>query len=115
MTDGRQFSHGSRVDDLDLSGVHLHGANLEGARLTDASLCGADISGDIEGSVGPPTSKDCAMRGRCSKACGLKLPSEPADSPMTSNCSEWTESGVLSRRSATSSSRPTAGFFELCS
>jgi hypothetical protein len=49
MTDGRQFSHGSRVDDLDLSGVHLHGANLEGARLTDASLCGADISGDIEG------------------------------------------------------------------
>jgi uncharacterized protein YjbI with pentapeptide repeats len=37
------------VNDLDLSGVHLHGANLEGAKLTDAYLCGADISGDIEG------------------------------------------------------------------
>jgi hypothetical protein len=37
------------VDDLDLSGVHLHGANLEDARLTDTDLCGADISGDIEG------------------------------------------------------------------
>ena len=36
MTDGRLFPEGSRVDDLDLSGVHLHGANLEGARLTDA-------------------------------------------------------------------------------
>ena len=49
MTDRRQFLAGSRVDDLDLSGVHLHGANLEGARLTDAYLCGADVSGDIEG------------------------------------------------------------------
>ena len=37
------------MDDLDLSGVHLHGVNLEGARLTDAYLPGADISGDIEG------------------------------------------------------------------
>jgi hypothetical protein len=49
MTDGRLFPDGSRVDDLDLSGVHLHGANLEGAKLTDAYLCGADISGDIGG------------------------------------------------------------------
>jgi hypothetical protein len=49
MTDDRQFPHGSRVNDLDLSGVHLHGANLEGAKLTDAFLRGADISGDIEG------------------------------------------------------------------
>jgi len=49
MTDGRLFPDGSRVDDLDLSGVHLHGANLEGAKFTDAYLCGADISGDIEG------------------------------------------------------------------
>jgi hypothetical protein len=37
------------VDDLDLSGVHLHGASFESAKITDASLCGADISGDIEG------------------------------------------------------------------
>ena len=49
MTDGRLFPEGSRVDDLDLSGVHLHSANFEGARLTDVVLCGADISGDIEG------------------------------------------------------------------
>ena len=42
----RRFPPGSRVDDLDLSGVHLHGANLEGARLTDTYLPGADISGD---------------------------------------------------------------------
>jgi hypothetical protein len=49
MTGERMFPAGSRVDDLDLSGVHLHGANLEGVRLTDAYLCGADISGDIEG------------------------------------------------------------------
>ncbi len=45
----RAFPEGSRVDNLDLSGVHLHGANLEGARLTDTYLVGADISGDIEG------------------------------------------------------------------
>jgi hypothetical protein len=49
MTDERHFPRGSRVDDLDVSGIHLHGANLEGARLTDAYLCGAEISGDIEG------------------------------------------------------------------
>jgi hypothetical protein len=49
MTDERQFPEGSRVDDLELSGVHLHGANFEGARLTDVSLYHADISGDIEG------------------------------------------------------------------
>jgi hypothetical protein len=49
MTDERLFPAGSRVDDLDLTGVHLHGANFEGAKLTDAYLCGADISGDIEG------------------------------------------------------------------
>ncbi len=49
MTDERLFPAGSRVDDLDLSSVHLHGANFEGAKLTDAYLCGADISGDIEG------------------------------------------------------------------
>ncbi|MDA8039576.1 MAG: DinB family protein [Actinomycetota bacterium] len=45
----RQFPEGTRVDDLDLSGVHLHGTNLEGARLTETYLMGADISGDIEG------------------------------------------------------------------
>jgi uncharacterized protein YjbI with pentapeptide repeats len=49
VTDERQFPLGSRVDNLDVSGVHLHGANLAGAKLTDAYLCGADISGDIEG------------------------------------------------------------------
>jgi DinB superfamily len=49
MTDERQFPRGSRVDNLDLSGVHLHGAGFGGARLTDADLGGADISGDIEG------------------------------------------------------------------
>lgn len=49
MTEVRQFPQGSRVDDLDVSGVHLHGANFDGAKLTDAYLCGADISGDIEG------------------------------------------------------------------
>lgn len=49
MTEGRIFPDGSRVDDLDLSGVHLHGAFLEGAKLTDASLRGADISGYIDG------------------------------------------------------------------
>lgn len=49
MTDGRQFPQGSRVDDLDLSGVHIYGANFEGAKLTDTYLCGADISGDVEG------------------------------------------------------------------
>jgi hypothetical protein len=42
MSQQRQFARGSRVEGLDLSGVHLHGTNLEGARLTD-------ISGDIEG------------------------------------------------------------------
>lgn len=51
MPQQRQFPAGSRVEDLDLSGVRLHGANLEGARLTDSSLIGADISGDIEGLV----------------------------------------------------------------
>jgi DinB superfamily/Pentapeptide repeats (8 copies) len=49
MSYDRQFQAGTRVDDLDLSGVHLHGASLEGARLTDAYLCRADVSGDIEG------------------------------------------------------------------
>jgi DinB superfamily/Pentapeptide repeats (8 copies) len=49
MSDQRQFPAGSRVDDLDLSGVRLHGTNLEGARLTETYLCGADITGDIEG------------------------------------------------------------------
>jgi len=49
MSSERQFPSGSRVEDLDLSGVHLHGTNLEGARMTDAYLFGADISGDIEG------------------------------------------------------------------
>jgi DinB superfamily/Pentapeptide repeats (8 copies) len=49
MTDIRMFPEGSRVDDLDLSNVHLHGANLGGSRFTDAYLCGAHISGDIEG------------------------------------------------------------------
>ena len=29
MPEERQFPQGSRVDDLDLSGVHLHGTNLE--------------------------------------------------------------------------------------
>lgn len=45
----RPFPEGSRIEDLDLSNVHLHGASFEGAKLTDASLGGADISGDIEG------------------------------------------------------------------
>jgi hypothetical protein len=49
MSDARPFPRGSRVDDLDLSGVHLHGANFEGSRLTDAYLCNTDISADIEG------------------------------------------------------------------
>lgn len=49
MPEERQFPQGSRVDDLDLSGVHLHGTNLEGARLTETYLMHADISGDIEG------------------------------------------------------------------
>jgi hypothetical protein len=49
MTEERPFPSGSRVDDLDLSGVHLHGANLGNAKLTDTDLCGADISGDIKG------------------------------------------------------------------
>jgi Pentapeptide repeats (8 copies) len=49
MPEERQFPRGSRVDDLDLSGVHLHGTNLEGARLTETYLMDADISGDIEG------------------------------------------------------------------
>jgi uncharacterized protein YjbI with pentapeptide repeats len=38
-----------RVDDLDLSGVHLQGTNLEGARLTETDLMDANISGDIGG------------------------------------------------------------------
>ena len=49
MPEERQFPQGSRVDDLDLSGVHLHGTNLEGARLTDTYLMDTDISGDIGG------------------------------------------------------------------
>lgn len=49
MSGERQFPVGSRVEDLDLSGVRLHGANFDGAKLTDTSLVGADISGDIEG------------------------------------------------------------------
>jgi hypothetical protein len=49
MTEERLFPDGSRVDDLDLSGVHLHGANLETTRFTDTSLRDADISGYIEG------------------------------------------------------------------
>jgi hypothetical protein len=44
-----QLPAGSRIDNLDLSGVHLHGPSLAGARLTDAYLVGADISGDIKG------------------------------------------------------------------
>lgn len=38
-----------RVEDVDLSRVHLHGASLEGAKLTDADLSGADISGHLAG------------------------------------------------------------------
>jgi len=49
MPEERQFPQESRVDDLDLSGVHLHGTNLQGARLTETYLMDADISGDIEG------------------------------------------------------------------
>jgi hypothetical protein len=49
MPQERQFRQGSRVDDLDLSGVHLHGTNLEGARLTETDVMEAAISGDIEG------------------------------------------------------------------
>jgi hypothetical protein len=32
MTGARQSGHGRRVDDLDLSGVHLDSANLESSR-----------------------------------------------------------------------------------
>jgi hypothetical protein len=49
MSDQRPFPSGSRVAEVDLSGVHLHDVNLEGARLTDAILCDTEISGDIEG------------------------------------------------------------------
>jgi hypothetical protein len=49
MTDERPFPQGSRVENLDLSGVHLHAPSFEGAKLTDADLRGADISGDIKG------------------------------------------------------------------
>ena len=49
MSNGRLSPEGSRVDDLDLSGVHVHGADFEGTRFTDAHLRGAEISGDIEG------------------------------------------------------------------
>jgi hypothetical protein len=49
MVDGRQFPHGSRIENLQLSGVHLHGADLEGARFTDAYFRDAEISGDIKG------------------------------------------------------------------
>ena len=49
MSQERQFPRGSRVDDLDLSEVHLHGTNLEGARLTETYLMDADISRDIGG------------------------------------------------------------------
>lgn len=45
----RIFLPDTRVDDLDLSRVHLHGTNLEGARLTETYLVGASITGDIEG------------------------------------------------------------------
>jgi hypothetical protein len=36
MTDRRQFPRGSRVDNLDMSGVHMHSANLE--NLTNHEL-----------------------------------------------------------------------------
>lgn len=49
LPDERIFPAGARVDDLDLSGVHLHGTNLEGARMTETYLMGARITGDIEG------------------------------------------------------------------
>lgn len=49
MRDERTFAAGTRVDDLDLSDVHLHGTNLEGARLTETYLMGASITGDVEG------------------------------------------------------------------
>ena len=49
MTNERQFPAGTRLDDLDLSDVHLHSASFERAKLTDASFRGADISGDFEG------------------------------------------------------------------
>jgi DinB superfamily len=49
MSEGRPFPEGSRVDELDLSGIHLHGVSLESATLTDAYLRGTTISGDIEG------------------------------------------------------------------
>lgn len=49
MDHSRPYEVGSRVDDLDLSGVRLHGPNLERAHLSDAYLVGAQITGDIEG------------------------------------------------------------------
>ena len=51
MGDERLFQAGSRVENLDLSDVHLHGTNFEGARLTETYLLGASITGDIEGLV----------------------------------------------------------------
>jgi hypothetical protein len=51
MADERQFPEGSRMDNLEFSGVHLHAASFEGARLTDADLSGADISGAIAGTL----------------------------------------------------------------
>ena len=51
MADERQFPEGTRVDNLEFSGVHLHAASFEGARLTDADLSGADISGAIAGTL----------------------------------------------------------------
>lgn len=47
--DDRPFTPGSRVENVDLSGIRIHGLALEGSKVTDAFLVNADISGDIEG------------------------------------------------------------------
>lgn len=45
----RQFPAGTRVVDLDLSGVRLHELSLAGAKVSDADLVGAQICEDIVG------------------------------------------------------------------
>jgi hypothetical protein len=49
MPEERRLPRGSRAEDLDLPGVHLHGASLEGARLTETYLMDAGILGDTGG------------------------------------------------------------------
>ena len=133
MPEERQFPRGSRVDDLDLSGVHLHGTNLEGARLTETYLMDADISGDIEGlrlngvEIEPLVRAELdrlypdRVKLRASDVAGLReawsmverLWAATTDGrcvcPRPSSASGSVASGASSRRCGISSSRPTAG------